>query len=187
MSAGVRWRVRRDLMAAKAAGAAGFAVLALASWSYFGDRAGAFLAAGAAALLGVLALRDLLSPVRLAADPGGLTVVEGFAGRRRLSWPEVVRVEVREHNRYGLRWRLLEIETGDDLYQFGAHELGVPCVDAAAELTMLRAAPDPRLAPRTAPPSASPGAAGDPAWDATPDTARGGAPDARAEGGRGGE
>jgi Protein of unknown function (DUF2581). len=138
---GARWRVRRDLIVAKAAGAALFAVLALWSVLARGEAAGAFLAGAAAALFAVLTLRDLLAPVRLAADAGGLTVVDGFAAVRRLGWSEVERVEVREHTRYGLRWRLLEIETRDDLYQFAAHELSADCADVAAELAALRPSP----------------------------------------------
>ncbi|MEV5410172.1 PH domain-containing protein [Thermopolyspora sp. NPDC052614] len=163
MSVSIRWRVRRDLMLAKAAGAVAFGALAVVAWVSF-DKAGAFLAAGAAVLLGVLALRDVVAPERLAADHTGLTVVSGFADRRRLAWAEVERTEVREHTRYGLRWRLLEIETEDDLYQFGAHELGVPCADAAAELASLRSGPEPTAAPV---PSAGT-AWGNTAWVNTP-------------------
>ena len=140
---GVRWRVRRDLTWAKAGGAGLFAALALWAAIATGEGAGAFLAGAAATLFAVLTLRDLIAPVRLAADAAGLTVVDGFAAARRLGWSEVERVEVREHTRYGLRWRLLEIETVDDLYQFAGHELSADCADVAAELAALREGPRP--------------------------------------------
>jgi hypothetical protein len=127
--------VRRDLAVLKGAGAVVFAVLALFAR---GDWAGVSLAGLAALLLAGLALRDVLAPVRLAADHEGLTVVRGFAGTRRVPWPEVERIEVGEHGRYGLRWSLLEIETGEDLHLFGSNELGAPTAEVAGELSRLR-------------------------------------------------
>lgn len=119
----------------KGTGAAGFAVLALFAAA---DWPGAALAVGAALLLGGLALRDVVAPVRLAADHDGLTLVEGFAGTRHVAWPEVERIRVGEHARYGLRWSLLEIETAEDLHLFGSNELGAPCAEVAGELSRLR-------------------------------------------------
>src|SRR5882757_10208234 len=49
------------------------------------------------------ALRDVLVPVRLTADPEGLTVVAGIATRRRLPWAEIERVRVDRRTRIGLQ------------------------------------------------------------------------------------
>ena len=60
------------------------------------------------------ALRDLIAPVRLAADADGVTVVTGFARRRRhLPWAQIERVRVDRRDRLGLRSEMLEIDAGD--------------------------------------------------------------------------
>jgi hypothetical protein len=129
------WRVRRDRLALKALASAFFMLLAVV---VAGDWTGAFLAGAAALVLGVAALRDVLLPVRLAADGDGLTLVQGFAARHRVPWPEVVHIRVDRPARYGLRWEVLEIETAEDLYLFGSGELGAGCEEAAEELFRLR-------------------------------------------------
>ncbi|GAA2679673.1 hypothetical protein Apa02nite_025930 [Actinoplanes palleronii] len=88
--------------------------------------------------LALWALRDVLVPVRLAADPDGITVVTGFARRRRLPWSAVERVRVDRTVRRGLRSELLEIDAGDAIYLFGAHELGALPDDVATELSALQ-------------------------------------------------
>lgn len=135
-SAGERqWRVRREITVAKWAVAVAFAVVAVV---VSGDTRGMLLCAGAAVLLGGFALRDVLAPVRLAADDLGLTVVIGVARRVRLPWPAVAHIRVAPTARYGLRWEHLEIETDETLHLFSSHELGTSCMEAAEELFRLR-------------------------------------------------
>nr|WP_245736434.1 PH domain-containing protein [Micromonospora pattaloongensis] len=92
----------------------------------------------AAALLG-WGLRDLLVPVRLAADSGGVTVVAGLAGRRRLPWARIERITAEARAHRGLRTQLLEIDAGDSLHLFSANDLGAPPDEVAARLRETRA------------------------------------------------
>jgi PH (Pleckstrin Homology) domain-containing protein len=92
----------------------------------------------AAALLG-WAGRDLITPVRLSADTSGITMVTGFARRRHVAWPQIERVRIDRRERLGLRSHLLEIDTGESLHLFSAHELGVDPEEAAEALNALRA------------------------------------------------
>jgi hypothetical protein len=87
----------------------------------------------------VLALRDLLAPVRLAADPTGVTVVSGFAGHRHLPWDQIERIRVDERRRFGARSQLLEIDTGESLHLFSGYELSASVSDVATLLQGLRA------------------------------------------------
>jgi hypothetical protein len=96
------------------------------------------LAAVAAVGLAGWALRDVLVPVRLAADPGGVTVVVGLAGRRRLAWSQIERVRVDRRERLGLRSELLELDAGDTLHLFSVHQLGAEPDEVAAALSALR-------------------------------------------------
>lgn len=123
------------MIALKLAGTGVFALLALLFASE-PDRAG--LALIAAALLSVLALRDILAPVRLAADGDGLVVVTGFARRRRIPWSEIERVRVDERKRLGLRTEMLEVDTGTTLHLFSTYELGARCDEVADALRTLR-------------------------------------------------
>ncbi|BCJ43502.1 hypothetical protein GCM10010168_41880 [Actinoplanes ianthinogenes] len=133
----MQWRVRPVLPVTKLIGAVAVVVMALAFGG--GDRVRWAVAAVVALALLVWALRDLLVPVRLAADAGGVTVVTGFARRRRLAWSDVERVRVDRTTRRGLRSELLEIDAGDAVYLFGAHELGAMPEDVVTELAGLRA------------------------------------------------
>jgi hypothetical protein len=92
----------------------------------------------AALALAAFALRDLLAPVRLAADPTGVTVVSGFAGQRHLPWARIERIRVDERHRFGMRSQLLEIDTGDSLHLFSGYELSASCAEVAALLQALR-------------------------------------------------
>lgn len=102
-----------------------------------GDRVQLVLAGLAVAALVGLGLRDLVAPVRLAVDPDGITVIHGFAGRRRLPWPAVEAITVERRNRRGLTAETLEIDAGESLHLFGRYDL-----DAAPEevAEVLRAA-----------------------------------------------
>ncbi|WP_157610378.1 PH domain-containing protein [Spirillospora albida] len=131
-----RWGVRRRDLVAKIAAAVVAAALMLAPAH---DPQRFLLALGAVSGLLVLILRDLLAPVRLAADEAGVTVVRGFAGRRRVPWAEVTAIRVDERRRLGIRTRLLEIETEDDLCLLSAADLGSDVQDVADSLYRIRA------------------------------------------------
>jgi len=122
-------------VAVKAGGAAVVATLAALSAD---DRQFLLLAAVAAFGLAALALRDVLAPVRVAADAEGVTVVRGYAGRRRLAWPEVTAIRVDERRRLLMDTRLLEIESADDLFLFSFFDLGADVHDVADALERLR-------------------------------------------------
>jgi hypothetical protein len=97
-----------------------------------------FLAAVVGLGLAGWALRDLIAPVRLAADPDGVAVAVGFAGRRRLGWSEIERVRLDRRDRLGVRTNLLEIDAGDHLYLFSRYDLGAEPEDVLAALLALR-------------------------------------------------
>lgn len=123
-------------MAVKCAAAAAVTALIVL---YSHDPQFLFLAAAAAIGLNGLALRDLVAPVRLAADGDGLTVVTGYAGHRHIRWDEVTAIRVDERRRLLLHTRMLEIETVDDLHLLSAFDLGSDVHDVADELYRLRA------------------------------------------------
>ncbi|TDD87800.1 PH domain-containing protein [Actinomadura darangshiensis] len=131
-----RWRVPPGHVAVKCAGAAAVTALIVL---YSHDPQFLFLAGAAALGLNVLALRDLVAPVRLAADGDGITVVSGYAGHRGIRWGEVTGIRVDERRRLLLHTRMLEIETVGDLHLFSAFDLGEDVHDVADELYRLRA------------------------------------------------
>ncbi|GAA2607431.1 hypothetical protein GCM10010399_42930 [Dactylosporangium fulvum] len=92
----------------------------------------------AAVVAGGYALRDLLVPVRLAADPHGVTVINSYAGRRRLDWGQIERIRVDSRTRAGLRTELLEIDTGDHLHLLSTYDLNAHPGDVADELQRIR-------------------------------------------------
>lgn len=122
----------RQVVALKIAGTVLFGVLAA-----IGDHHQLFLAGVVALGLAVVAIRDLLVPVRLSASADGL-VVAGLAGRERVSWNDVDRIRVDSRRRYGLTTELLEIEAGDQVYLFSRFDLGASVFDVADELMRLR-------------------------------------------------
>jgi hypothetical protein len=132
------WRIRPVIPVTKLLGAVAVLVLVLA----FGrdDPVQWFMAAAVAAGLAVWAVRDLVAPVRLAADPEGVIVVVGYLGRRRVAWPEVAQVRVDRRDRLGVRTELLEIDTDDNLYLFSVHDLGAPPEEVLARLRAIRSA-----------------------------------------------
>lgn len=132
-----RWRVAPALPVLKFAGAILFA---LAGIAVDDDPVQLTLAALAAAALTVWGARDVVVPVRVAADADGVTVVVGFARRRRLAWSQVERVRVDTRPRLGLRTETLEIDTGESLHLFSAYDLGAPPAEVAEALESLRAA-----------------------------------------------
>lgn len=132
----LEWRVKPVLPVTKLLGAVALVVLAVAFSD--GDPVRLTLALVAAAALTVWAVRDLIRPVRLAADADGVTLVAGFAARRRLPWSRIERIRVDSRTHRGLRNELLEIDAGESLHLFGAHELGTDPEDVAAALNDLR-------------------------------------------------
>lgn len=131
-----RWRAAPAPTLAKLAGAVLLGAVAATSGA---ERERLLLAAVGAVALAAYGLRDLLAPVRLAADADGVTVVSGYAGHRRIPWREVERVGVGAHRHLGLSTEMLEIDTGESLHLFSRHDLGVPCGEAERVLLALRA------------------------------------------------
>jgi len=129
------WRVSRGMVGLKAGGALVFTLLAVFS---AGEPVRLVVAGLAALVLAGYALRDLVAPVRLAADLDGVTVIAGYAGRRRLAWSQIERVRVDQRQRLGTRSELLEIDTGDSFHLLSAYDLGQPCVEVADALARLR-------------------------------------------------
>lgn len=105
-----------------------------------GDRVQLVLAGLAAAALVGWGLRDLVAPVRLAADPEGITVIQGFAGRRRLPWAAVEAITVDRRTRRGLTSETLEIDAGESLHLFGRYDLDAAPEEVAQVLRAARAA-----------------------------------------------
>lgn len=132
----MQWRIKPVLPVTKLMGAVAVVVLAVAFAGR--DPVRWVLAAVVGVALVVWALRDLVAPVRLAADADGVTVISGFAGRRHLPWQHIERVRVDRRTHRGLRSEMLELDAGDALYLFSAHELGALPEDVAATLSDLR-------------------------------------------------
>ncbi|MFC7529104.1 PH domain-containing protein [Actinoplanes sp. GCM10030250] len=134
----MQWRVKPVLPVSKLMGAVALVVLAAAFAE--GDPVRWALAAIVAAVLTGWAVRDLIVPIRLAADREGITVVTGFARRRQVPWSQIERVRVERTVRRGLRNEVLEIDTGDAFYLYGAHDLGALPDEVVTQLSDLRAA-----------------------------------------------
>jgi Bacterial PH domain len=133
----VRFHADRRFMWAKFVVAAIFVATPLvAGSSVSGIVIGLVVAVG----LAIYGLRDVLAPVRLAADGEGVTVVSGFAGQRRLAWDDIERVRLDERSRYGGRQALLEIDEGETLHFFSRYDLGVPPTEALDRVLEVRAA-----------------------------------------------
>ncbi|MEU0553440.1 PH domain-containing protein [Dactylosporangium sp. NPDC006015] len=131
----LRWRVSTGFAALKACAAIGLLVAGVFA---AGDRRMLTAAVVAAAILGVYALRDFVAPVRLAADPDGVTVVSGYAGRRRVEWVQVERMRVDARSRGGMRSELLEIDAGEQLFLLSRYDLNAHPADVYEELLRLR-------------------------------------------------
>ena len=134
----MQWRVKPVLPVTKLMGAVAVVVLAAAFGGH--DAIRWLIAVVAAVALSAWALRDVLAPVRLAADATGVTVVAGFARRRHLPWKQIERVRVDRRTHRGLRSEMLELDAGDAIYLLSAHELGALPEDVAAALADLRVA-----------------------------------------------
>lgn len=130
----MQWSVRTKVPVVEALGA----LLLLGAALTSGDQAARLLGLVGAVLLGVLAVRDRVLRTRLTADSEGLTVIWGFAGRQSLGWSQVASVRVDERSRLGLRTRLLELDTGEQLVLLSARDLGADPEDVASALEELR-------------------------------------------------
>ncbi|MBO0870119.1 MAG: PH domain-containing protein [Micromonosporaceae bacterium] len=133
-----RWRVDGRLVGLKATGLVIFVLAALVLLLASGDRLGGSLSVVAAVALAGYLVRDVAAPVRLAADPDGLTVVAGFIGRRRLAWSQVEQMRVERRRHLGLRNEFLEIDTSDSLHLFSSYDLGEPPDQALRTLLAIR-------------------------------------------------
>jgi hypothetical protein len=135
----MQWRIKPVLPVTKAMGAVAVIVLAVAFAGRDPVRWSLAFVIGAA--LAIWAVRDLVAPVRLAADAAGVTVLTGFARRRHLPWDQIERVRVDVSSRRGLRSELLELDAGESIFLFSAHELGVLPEEVATALADLRTMP----------------------------------------------
>jgi len=135
-SSDASWRVDRRLTGAKLVGAAIFTLAAIIGYP---DPGQVTIVGVAAALLAVLAARDLVAPVRLVATPNGLTVTTGFAGHRELAWADIASIKVDARRGILLRSQVLELDTGDNLYFLSSNDLGTPCDEVAERLRSLSA------------------------------------------------
>ena len=115
----------------------GFAIFVLVALAFHDDRAKLAFTGLAALVTGGYALRDVIAPVRLAADRDGVTVIHGYAGHRRLGWDAVERIRLDERRRLGTRSAALEIDTGDHLYLLSPYDLGTDPADAVEALARL--------------------------------------------------
>ena len=119
---------------------------ALAAAALLVDPVGRVLV-GAAGVLLLLAVRDLLLRPRLSAGPLGV-VVRTLGGRRQLPW-SLLRVRVRTARRFGVRSRTLELDTAagpDDpgvLVLLGRRDLGTDPEEVARRLRELAASSGP--------------------------------------------
>jgi hypothetical protein len=100
----VQWSPRAGETAALAVLGLGLALAVV-----FLDAAGQVLVGAGAALLLLLAARDLLARPRLAAGPDGVDV-RSLTGGTHVPWARL-RVRVRETRRLGVRGRTLELDT----------------------------------------------------------------------------
>lgn len=134
----MQWRIKPVLPVTKGMGAVAVVVLAVAFAGRDPIRWALALVLGI--VLAVWAVRDLITPVRLAADATGVTVITGFARRRHVPWAQIERVRVDVSSRRGLRSELLELDAGESIFLFSAHELGALPEEVATALSDLRTA-----------------------------------------------
>jgi hypothetical protein len=134
----MQWRIKPVLPVTKGMGAVAVVVLAVAFAGRDPIRWALALVLGI--VLAVWAVRDLITPIRLAADATGVTVITGFARRRHVPWAQIERVRVDVSSRRGLRSELLELDAGESIFLFSAHELGALPEEVATALSDLRTA-----------------------------------------------
>lgn len=129
--ASARWHVDGSLLALKLIGAVAFGVIP----PVFGlNPASRWFGLLVAILLAVYGIRDVVAPIRLAADQDGLTVVAGYAGHRRVAWSQIERLRVDSRRRA----EFLEVDTGEALHLFSRYDLSMPPHDALNMLERIR-------------------------------------------------
>ena len=121
MQKSAEWRADRRATILKFVGAAVFVVLPA-----FGAGQNLAWLIGLVAAVGLFlfGLRDVIAPVRLAADTEGVTVASGYAGHRRFAWSDLDRVRVDSRTRFGARSAFLEVDAGESLFFFSRYDLG---------------------------------------------------------------
>jgi hypothetical protein len=92
----------------------------------------------AAAAVLAYAVRDLVARDRLVADADGVVAVRSFATRRRLTWDQVERLAVDSRLRFGARSELLELDAGEEIFQYSRYDLGVAPEEALEALEAVR-------------------------------------------------
>ena len=125
------WRVPGRNMAPKIVALVAFATVGAFS---LGDPPRMLCVAVGLVVAGAALVRDVMAPVRLAADQTGITVLSGFSGLRHLPWTDIERIRTDRHQRMGRTIRLVEIDTGETLHLFGAAELGAEPEEVVAIL-----------------------------------------------------
>jgi hypothetical protein len=134
------WRIKPVLPVTKGLGAVAVPILVFASGR--DDPVQWVMAAAVAIGLAGWALRDVVAPVRLAADAEGVTVMAGYARRRRIPWSAIERVRLDRRDRLGITSELLEIDADDALFLFSMHDLGADPHEVLPVLEELRARHD---------------------------------------------
>lgn len=128
----MQWRVKPALPVAKLIGAAALPALVAV---FARDDLVRWLLAGAVATgIIVWAARDLLHPVRLAADDAGITVLIGFGRQRHVPWDQIEAVRVERARRSDV----LEIDTGEAIYVLSEPQLSADPHEVAMTLADLR-------------------------------------------------
>lgn len=133
------WRVQPALPVVKIGAAVLLVALGALLAANDNDPVQLGIAVVAAAGLLVWGVRDLVAPVRLSADPAGITVISGYAGRRQLPWTAVERIRVDTRPRLGLRTETLEVDAGESLHLFSRYDLGTAPTEVAETLHRLQA------------------------------------------------
>lgn len=131
------WRVPRWLPLLKIGAAVVFALVGPLLSS--GDTLIVILAYVIAAGFAIYASRDLVAPVRLRADPDGVTVVTGFGRNQRFAWADVDRIRMDSRRRlFGLTNTMLEIDADDRLFLYGRYDLDADSDDVVKTLNRLK-------------------------------------------------
>jgi hypothetical protein len=128
------FRVPTWVIVAKFGLAAAFVLAGLLA----GDRTPRVVGFIAAAGVVIYAVRDIVARDRLVVDHDGITTVRGYAGRRRLTWAEIERMQIDERLRFGIRAQLLEVDAGEEIYLLSRYDLGAEPREAYDLVTALR-------------------------------------------------
>jgi hypothetical protein len=126
-----QWRVDRTMLVAKILGIVAFAAIPQVFEFNLTSR---WFGGVVAVALALYAIRDLVVPVRLAADQEGVRVVVGFAGHRDIPWADVDGLRLDPRRRAGF----LEIETATSLHLLSRYDLSMLPADALAMLERIR-------------------------------------------------